>query len=92
MLQQSAAQHYTANVDTSGVVKLWRPGRDIATFRTPILPGRTYHLAVVAAGSRLRVQLDGVQVIDAVDTAYTAGLFGLNAFAGTATFQNVHIS
>ena len=87
-----AARHYTANVDTSGVVKLWRPGRDIATRPAAIVPGRIYHLAVVAAGPRLRVLLDGVQVIDAVDPAYSTGFFGLNAFAGSAAFQNVRIS
>ncbi|MET8152523.1 glycoside hydrolase family 32 protein [Actinoplanes sp. NPDC049668] len=83
-----ASQHYTANVDTSGVVKLWRPGRDIAVRATPIVPGRTYHLTVIATGSRLRVLLDGAQLIDAVDATYTTGRFGLNAYAGTATFQN----
>jgi hypothetical protein len=38
------------------------------------------------------VQLDGVQVINAVDSTYAAGLFGLNAFDGSAAFQNVRIS
>jgi fructan beta-fructosidase len=74
------------------VVKLWRPGRDIAAYPTPIVPGRTYHLTVVARGASLRVQLDGVQVINAVDSTYAAGLFGLNAFDGSAAFQNVRIS
>ena len=87
-----AAQHYTANVDTSGVVKLWRPGRDIATYATPIVPGRSYHLTVVARGSSLRVLLNGTQVINAVDATYASGLFGLNAYAGSAAFQNVRIS
>jgi fructan beta-fructosidase len=87
-----ASQHYTANVDTSGVVKLWRPGRDIATYATPIVPGRSYHLTVIASGANLRVQLNGTQVIEAVDTTYASGLFGLNAFGGSAAFQNVRIS
>jgi fructan beta-fructosidase len=88
-----ASQHYTANVDTSGgVVKLWRPGRDIAVYPTPIVLGRSYHLTVVARGPNLRVQLNGVQVIDAVDSTYAAGRFGLNAFDGSAAFQNVRIS
>jgi fructan beta-fructosidase len=33
---------YTANIDSSGVVKLWRPGRDIATYATPIAKGSGY--------------------------------------------------
>ncbi|WP_285680291.1 glycoside hydrolase family 32 protein [Actinoplanes sp. NBRC 103695] len=83
---------YTANVDVTGVVKLWRPGRDLAAYATPIVPGRWYHLTVVAAGSRLRVRLNGVQVIDATDTAYPEGRFGLNTYAGSGAFQNVRVS
>ncbi|MFI5914832.1 GH32 C-terminal domain-containing protein [Dactylosporangium sp. NPDC051541] len=85
-------QHYTANVDTSGLVKLWRPGRDIATFATPILEGRTYHLKVVAQGSAFTVYLNGTRVIDATDTTYSSGYLGVNAFAGTATFQNITVT
>ncbi|MGI5254761.1 glycoside hydrolase family 32 protein [Actinacidiphila glaucinigra] len=82
---------YTANIDTSGVLKLWRPGRDIATHATPITKGRTYHLKVQTDGSRIRVWLDnGTQpVIDATDTTYTSGVFGVNVFHGTATVQNL---
>ncbi|MCA2211824.1 glycoside hydrolase family 32 protein [Jidongwangia harbinensis] len=86
-----ATRHYTANIDTTGVVKLWRPGRDIATYPTPIVPGRPYRLQVVARGPDLRVHLDGAEVIRATDDAYPSGLFGLNAYAGTATFQNVTV-
>jgi fructan beta-fructosidase len=82
-------QHYTANVDTSGLVKLWRPGYDIATHQTPIIPGRPYHLKVVARGANIRVWLGSTEVINASDSTYTSGYFGLNAFNGTAGFQNV---
>jgi fructan beta-fructosidase len=85
-------QHYTANVDAGGLVKLWRPGRDIAVFPTPILPGRTYHLKVVARGASIAVYLNGTKVIDASDATYAAGYAGVNAFNGTATFQNLTIS
>jgi fructan beta-fructosidase len=85
---------YTANIDTSGVLKLWRPGRDIATYPTPIVEGRTHHLKVLTAGSRIQVWLDhgATPVIDATDTAYAAGRFGLNAYAGNAQAQNLAIS
>ncbi|MFC7615125.1 family 16 glycoside hydrolase [Actinokineospora soli] len=86
-----ATQHYTANVDTSGVVKLWRPGLVVATHATPIALGRSYRLEVVAAGSSIRVFLDGAQVINAVDTAYASGRFGVNVFSGTAEHQNATI-
>lgn len=85
------ATHYTANVDTAGLVKLWRPGRDIATYPTTIVAGRTYHLKVVASGASITVYLDGAMVIAATDTAYTSGRFGANVFAGTAEFQNLDV-
>ncbi|MEV7045240.1 GH32 C-terminal domain-containing protein [Amycolatopsis sp. NPDC051061] len=83
---------YTANIDSSGVVKLWRPGRDIATYATPIAKGQTHHLRVETTGSRIRVWLDhgADPVIDATDTAYPSGLFGANAYGGVATVQNLN--
>ncbi|GGN99498.1 levanase [Actinoplanes lobatus] len=89
-----ATEHYTANIDTGGVVKLWRPGRVIAEHRTTIRAGRTYHLRVVATGSSLRVYLDGgaTPVIDTTDTAYPSGRFGVNVFEGSGVIQNVAVS
>jgi fructan beta-fructosidase len=87
-----ATQHYTANVDVNGLVKLWRPGRDIATYQTSITPGRTYRLSVTTSGSNIRVSLNGTEVINATDTAYPSGLFGLNGYAGTALFREVRLS
>lgn len=88
------SQQYTANIDKAGLVKLWRPGRDIATFPTAITQGRTYHLKVQTNASRIRVYLDNgsTPVIDATDTAYTSGLFGVNVFAGAATVQNLNLN
>jgi fructan beta-fructosidase len=90
----TATQHYTANIDTSGLVKLWRPGAVIATYATPIVEGRSYHVKVVAAGSRIRVYLNNgsAPVIDATDTTYTSGLFGANVFNSNALIQNVQVS
>ncbi|ABW16378.1 Glycosyl hydrolase family 32 domain protein [Parafrankia sp. EAN1pec] len=89
-----ATQQYTANVDANGLVKLWRPGRDIGIFYTPISQGRTYHLKVVTSGSIIRVYLDHrpTPVIDAVDTAYTSGYFGTNVFGGTGVVQNANVN
>lgn len=83
--------HYTANIDAGGLVKLWRPGRDVATYGTPIQTGRSYHLKVVATGARIQVFLDhsSSPVIDATDTAYSSGYLGANVFAGSATVQNL---
>ncbi|MBB5790061.1 GH32 C-terminal domain-containing protein [Jiangella mangrovi] len=91
---RDASRHYTANVDAhANVIKLWRPGRDIATYPLDVEYGRTYHLKVVAEGSRIRVYLDGgaEPVIDAVDDTIPSGQFGLNVFNGTAVIQNVQV-
>lgn len=87
-----ATAHYTANVDVTGTVKLWRPGKDIATYETPIVPGRAYRLSVTAAGSEIRVSLDGTEVITATDDTYASGLLGLNAYQGTALFRDANLS
>ena len=89
-----ASQHYTANVDASGVVKLWRPGRVIATYPTSITPGRTYHLKVVTAGAAIKVFLDHgtAPVIDATDTAYSSGYLGANVYNGTGTVQHLTLN
>ncbi|TDD23662.1 DUF1080 domain-containing protein [Nonomuraea diastatica] len=90
-----AGRHYTANVDSkAGVVKVWRPGRDIATYKAPIKAGQTYHLKVVTQGQNIKVYLDdrAEPVIDTKDGEYASGHFGLNVFDGTAQFQNIRVS
>jgi fructan beta-fructosidase len=86
-----ASGHYTANIDTTGVVKLWRPGQDLGAYGTPILEGRTYHLKVAATGARLQVYFDHgtTPVIDVTDSAYAAGLLGVNIFRGSGVIQNL---
>lgn len=83
---------YTATLDTSGLVKLWRPGKDIAVRALPVSAGRTYHLKVQTDGARIRVWVDNGAdpVIDATDNTYASGLFGVNTFDGTATVQNLN--
>ncbi|MEU8298608.1 glycoside hydrolase family 32 protein [Micromonospora sp. NPDC048909] len=91
---RDATRHYTANIDSAAkVVKLWRPGRDIASAPLDVKLGRTYHLKVVADGPRLRVYLDGATtpVIDAVDDTISSGQFGLNVFNGVGVIQNVRV-
>lgn len=89
---KDASRHYTANLDAdAGVVKLWRPGRDIATHPLAIERGRTYHFKVKAEGSALKVWVDGALMIDAIDTEQAAGQFGLNVYRGTGVFQNLNL-
>jgi fructan beta-fructosidase len=87
-----ATQHYTANVDVDGMVKLWRPGVDIAIHRTAVTPGKTYRLSVTARGSDIRVSLNGTEVIHVTDTTYPSGVFGVNGFQGTALFRDVQLT
>ncbi|MCM0673371.1 DUF1080 domain-containing protein [Micromonospora phytophila] len=86
--------HYTVNVDTDGLVKLWRPGRDIAVHPVTIVPGSMYRLRVVATGPRIQVWFDGgtIPVIDATDGTYPAGRVGVNVFDSVAEFQDVMLS
>ncbi|WP_405057611.1 glycoside hydrolase family 32 protein [Kribbella sp. NBC_01505] len=89
---RDASQHYTVNVDAAAnVVKLWRPGRDIASVPLQVERGRTCHFTVQTAGPNIKVALDGKQVIDAIDTAHAAGQFGMNVYNGTALVQNVSV-
>lgn len=88
-----ASQHYTANVDATGLVKLWRPGQDLGTYGTTIVPGRTYHLRVVASGAHLQVYLDNgaTPVIDVTDSTYSSGYLGANVFNGSGLIQNLTV-
>ncbi|WP_019818777.1 GH32 C-terminal domain-containing protein [Saccharomonospora saliphila] len=88
-----ATEHYTASLDTAGLVKLWRPGADLATAPVPVEAGRTYHVRVVAEGPRIRVYLDGSAepLIDVTDSAYSSGHLGVNVFDGTAAVNNAAV-
>ncbi|GAA3590090.1 glycoside hydrolase family 32 protein [Kribbella ginsengisoli] len=90
---KDASRHYTANIDAdAGVVKLWRPGRDIATHPLAIERGRIYHFKLTAASTAIEVWVDGTLMIDATDTEQSAGQFGLNVFRGTGIFQHLHLT
>ncbi|MEC0232953.1 GH32 C-terminal domain-containing protein [Paenibacillus kribbensis] len=54
-----------------------------------VLPDMFYHIKIVAEGLRIRVDLDGEQVIDLEDGTFTEGYFGVNVFGGQAFYQNV---
>ncbi|TMV50049.1 hypothetical protein FE783_10820 [Paenibacillus mesophilus] len=88
----NASGFYCANIDISGFVKLWRPGKDIRVAHTEIKRNTYYHLKVSVSGDNIKVYLDGRMVIDAHDGTYRSGLLGLNIFYGTGLFQNVNYS
>lgn len=72
----------TGESTLDSLVKLWRPGQDIATHATAIREGKTYP-SRSPPGPAIRVYLDGATspVIDTVDSAYANGRFGLDTFA-----------
>ena len=89
-----ATQHYTANIDASGVVKLWRPGRDIAGY--PTTDHARPHLSPEGRRERrsIKVYLNNgaTPVIDATDTAYSSGYLGANVYDGTGVVQRLNRS
>jgi len=50
---------------------------------------QTYRIRIVAEGAHIQVYLDDTLTIDTMDTTYAAGQFGLFAFQGTATYDNL---
>ena len=66
----------------------------IATFNgfTPELPKALdtwYRIKVIANGPHIQVYLNDVLAIDAYDSTYASGYFGLFAFQGTAEYDNL---
>lgn len=50
-----------------------------------------YHIAVTCSGSNIVVALDGQEILQANDTAYTSGRVGFNVYNGKASFDNAII-
>ncbi len=61
----------------------------IAEKEAVVESGKTYHLKTSAAGSAIKVFLNGTPVIDAEDAAYSTGLLGLHASDASVQFQGV---
>ena len=88
---------YVVNIDPNlDQVRLFNAngGGTIASASRVIVPGKTYHLEVEAVGSSIKIYLDGnaAPVISVTDTSYASGKIGMNAYNGTAYFQNVYVT
>ncbi|QWU17999.1 levanbiose-producing levanase [Paenibacillus sophorae] len=86
---------YVLNIDPNlDRVRLFNRsgGSTIATANMNIDTGRVYHIEIIVSGSSIKVYVDGgvTPLISATDSAYTSGVIGLNAFNGTAYFQNIY--
>ncbi len=92
----NASQCYIVNLSTEngGTVKLFKlPYQVVGTpYSTPISVNTVYNLKVVASGANIKVYFNNSSTpcIDAVDSSYTSGQFGIQAWQGTALFQNVN--
>ncbi|MFO3787537.1 glycoside hydrolase family 32 protein [Bacillus mojavensis] len=92
---KDAQNGYLANVDAKhDLVKFFKFEDGIATviaeYKTPIDINKKYHLKTVAQGTHFKIYLDDRLVIDAEDSAFSEGQFGLNVWDATAAFQNVN--
>ncbi|WP_025683104.1 GH32 C-terminal domain-containing protein [Paenibacillus maysiensis] len=54
-----------------------------------VLPEMFHHIKIVAEGLRIRVDVNGEQVIDLEDGTFTEGHVGVNVFGGQAFYQHV---
>ncbi|CAI6293720.1 levanase [Bacillus subtilis] len=91
---KDAKNGYLANVDAKhDLVKFFKfengAASVIAEYKTPIDVNKKYHLKTEAEGDRFKIYLDDRLVIDANDSAFSEGQFGLNVWDATAVFQNV---
>ncbi|MGG1417681.1 levanase [Bacillus subtilis] len=89
-----AKNGYLANVDAKhDLVKFFKFENGVASviaeYKTPIDVNKKYHLKTEAEGDRFKIYLDDRLVIDAHDSAFSEGQFGLNVWDATAVFQNV---
>ncbi|MCX7747377.1 MAG: PA14 domain-containing protein [Clostridia bacterium] len=63
----------------------------LGSYNTPISSGVKYPIKLTAVGQNIKVYFNhgSTPVIDIVDSTYTGGLFGFNAYNGTVQFDNV---
>lgn len=93
----AASSGYILNIDPNlDRVRLFNAsgGATIATSSMTIDTGKSYHFEVIAKGTSIKVYVDGyaTPAISVVNTSYSSGRLGLNAYNGTAYFQNVYVT
>ncbi|RRJ67340.1 DUF1080 domain-containing protein [Paenibacillus oralis] len=54
-----------------------------------IQTGKKYAIVIEADGPRIRISVDGAQIIDLNDGTFAEGHFGVHVFGGAAYYQNV---
>lgn len=88
-------QGYFAGIDNNGVVlgKMNNAWTSLRHFQTTILTGETYHLKVVAQGSKIEIYLNHSEIpaISVTDSSFYAGQVGLRVCDSKTTFDNLSI-
>jgi hypothetical protein len=87
----TGSQGYDVILDIAdGGIKLnYRPYTVIQRFTKPFVRNRAYNITVVAKGPNIRVFWDGVEVIDANDSRYPSGKFGVFGYMSEASYDNI---
>jgi hypothetical protein len=91
-----AANHYSVTVSNAGRVRLLRivggTTTEIASATFAVAVNRPYRLRLESIGTRHRVYMNGIPVLDADDTALTHGRAALLTHRASAEFDNVFAS
>lgn len=91
---KDAKNGYLANVDAKHDLEFFKFENGVASviaeYKTPIDVNKKYHLKTEAQGGHFKIYLDDRLVIDANDSTFSEGQFGLNVWDATAVFQNVN--
>lgn len=94
--RSDAANYYYVTLRSSGIVALKRNRNgafaNLASASFPVTLNRTYRIRLESFGARHRVFIDGVPVLDAVDTDLVAGHPALLTYRAAADFDNVLVS
>ncbi len=91
---RGAGNHYRVRVSNSGIVTLdarrgWEYSRRWLRLPFAIALNRPYRLRLESIGTRHRVYMNGVSVLDADDTALKSGRAALLTHRASAEFDNV---
>jgi len=91
-----ADNHYRVTVSSTGTVRLWCTvggvRKPIASANFAVAVNRPFRLRLESIGTRHRVYVNGVSVLDADDSALKSGRAGLLTHHASAEFDNVFAS
>ena len=94
--RSNSSNYYYVSVRNSGSVSLRRKVdgviRAIASAPLTVIPSRTYKLRLESIGTRHRVYVDGVPLLDADDSSLATGRAALLTHRTAADFDNVIVS